>query len=401
MSTLLASIADKANSDVYISDRLNRRPRRPVAASRTSRAMQELAGAMAKAPATMLPRFVELAMELTGAVSAGLSLYEPEPAPGLFRWRHLHGNLAPFEGATTPRDDSPCGVTLDRDEVTLSSHPERAYDWIAAEDLVIPEVLLVPLHLAGEEPLGTLWVVAAREGEFHRGHADTLAALGRFAGMALKMIRQEENLRAALDEQELLAKEMSHRLKNLFAMTDGMIRGSARKAETVEDLAAALSGRLHALADAHSMVQRKVRSIGGQAQIDLGGLIRSIVRAHEAGTGADRLLVDGPPIFCGAHAINGLALVIHELATNAAKYGALSNDRGLVEIGWRREGEDVVIDWRERGGPPVAGPPDADGFGALLVTRTIERQFRGRIAHDWAAEGLSVSLRIPAARLSD
>lgn len=338
-------------------------------------------------------------MQLTEASSAGLSLYEADPAPGIFRWRHLHGLLAPFENATTPRNDSPCGVTLDRNQVTLSSHPELIYDWIAVENLIIPEVLLVPLHLAGEEPLGTLWVVASEEGEFHQGHAETLAELASFAGMALKMIREEEALRQALDEQELLAKEMSHRLKNLFAMTDGMIRGSARNADTVEDMAEALSGRLHALASAHSLVQQKVSAIDSDSQVDLGGLITSIVKVHESLDGKERVTLDGGPIICGAHAINSVALIIHELATNAAKYGALASDEGTVNICWHCVGDSVVINWCKRGGAAITTAPGKNGFGSSLIGRTVERQFRGTIAYDWAPEGLSVLLRIPAASL--
>ncbi|MCX7355881.1 MAG: hypothetical protein NTY59_13835 [Alphaproteobacteria bacterium] len=112
---------------------------------------------MADHPEEVLPRFVDLAMEITGGISAGLSLYEENPAPGVFRWRYLRGVLAPFENATTPRNFSPCGITLDRNGPVLSLHPERVYDWISNADIVVPEVLLVPLYLGGKEPLGTLW----------------------------------------------------------------------------------------------------------------------------------------------------------------------------------------------------------------------------------------------------
>ena len=88
-------------------------------------------------------------------------------------------------------------------------------------------------------------------------------------------------------------------------------------------------------------------------------------------------------------------LAVHELATNAAKYGALASEHGHVEISWRCEGDHVVIDWRERGGSPVPCPPNRKGFGTTLIARTVERQFRGTIHYDWAVEGLSVSLRYP------
>lgn len=362
--------------------------------------MQELAAAMATAPEDMLARFVALAMEFTSGTSAGLSIFEPDPAPGLFRWRHVHGALAPFENMSTPREDSPCGVTLDRNEVTLCAHPETIYDWIAAARLVVPEVLLVPLHLPEERPLGTLWVVAAHPGQFDLGHAERLAELGRFAGMAVKMIRSEAALRAALDEQEMLAREMSHRLKNLFAMADGMIRGSARQAATVAEMAETLSGRLHALAGAHALVQREAGGHASGEPVDLRDLIGKVVGGHQAAPGPARLELAGPALVCGARAVQALALVLHELATNAAKYGALSGDTGAVRIAWRHEGDMLDLDWRERGGPRITATPDKSGFGSTLVSHTVERQLGGSIRQDWLPEGLRVAIRLPLSRLA-
>jgi hypothetical protein len=85
---------------------------------------------MADHPQEVLPRFVDLAMEMTGGISAGLSLYEEKPSPGVFRWQYLRGVLSPFNGATTPRNFSPCGVTLDQNAPVLSSYSERVYDWM-------------------------------------------------------------------------------------------------------------------------------------------------------------------------------------------------------------------------------------------------------------------------------
>ena len=138
---------------------------------------------------------------MTDGVSAGLSLYEENPAPGVFRWQYLRGVLAPFDGATTPRDFSPCGITLDRNGPVLSLHPERVYDWIADANIVVPEVLLVPLYLGGKVPLGTLWIVSDREGHFDSGHARAMTELATFVGIALRMVRSEQRLNQALEAQ--------------------------------------------------------------------------------------------------------------------------------------------------------------------------------------------------------
>ncbi|HEX5259269.1 MAG TPA: helix-turn-helix domain-containing protein [Sphingomicrobium sp.] len=183
--------------DVFITDALATRPARCHDLRRETVALQELADRMADDPVDLLPHFVVLAMKLTDAASAGVSIFDHDVAPDIFEWRYLHGSLAPFEKATTPRDDSPCGVTLDVNQPMLLSHPERLYDWIAAENLIIPEVLLVPLSVAGE-PLGTLWVVSPEDEHFGQADAQLLSELASFVGIALKMLRAGGALEKAL-----------------------------------------------------------------------------------------------------------------------------------------------------------------------------------------------------------
>jgi len=188
-------------ADVFITDELDRRAPKKTDYLQEKLALQDLAARMVDQPEEVLPRFVDLALEMTDGVSAGLSLYEEEPAPGVFRWQYLRGVLAPFNGATTPRDFSPCGITLDRNAPVLSRHPERVYGWIADANIVVPEVLLVPLYLGGRVPLGTLWIVSAREGHFDSGHARALTELAAFVGIALRMVRSEQRLNTALEAQ--------------------------------------------------------------------------------------------------------------------------------------------------------------------------------------------------------
>lgn len=187
-----------ARPGLYITEQLGKRVGSHPDFAGQSAAIQALAQCMADRPEEVLPKLVELAMRLAEGTSAGLSLLEPEPAPGVFRWRWLHGELARFENAIVPRDDSPCGVTLDRRAPVLVAHPETAYAWIAAERLTPPEVLLVPLYVGGEAPAGTLWIIAPKEGHFHREHARLAAELAHFAGIALKMLHQQDGLRAEL-----------------------------------------------------------------------------------------------------------------------------------------------------------------------------------------------------------
>ncbi|SDC07751.1 Two-component sensor histidine kinase, contains HisKA and HATPase domains [Sphingomonas sp. YR710] len=401
MSGILHSTTRPAAADVFITSTLMSRPPRRADERGERLALQALAARMANNPADVLPHFVDLAMTMTDAIAAGLSLYDEETAPDVFEWRHLRGSLARFEHAQTPRKHSPCGVTLDCNGPTLAAYPERVYEWISDAGIVVPEVLLVPLYIGGA-PLGTLWVVSEEDGHFDSGDARMIGELAGFVGIALRMAQNEARLRQALEQQEIVAKEMSHRLKNIFAMADGMIRISARSAQTPADMAQALSGRLHALANAHSLVRRKVSDIGAASSAtDLSELIQAIVKAHDPAEGdvASRFSIKGLPIDCGDHASNGIALVIHELATNAAKYGALSQKDGHVAIRWQADGDRLFLSWVETGGPPIDGAPNQTGFGTTLAERTVRGQFRGTVDREWRTQGLVVTMTLALDRV--
>jgi two-component sensor histidine kinase len=388
----IPAAAAVAAVDVDITAELSRRA--PIAPDYLSEklALQDLAFQMAEHPEQVLPHLVQLAMKTCEAAAAGISLYEADGE--VFRWHHLSGKLSKFNGATTPRHFSPCGVCLDRQSPVLMKNPERVYGWIADAGIAVPEVLLVPLFVGPSEPLGTLWIVA-REGEqFHSDHARAMSELASFAGIALRMIRTEEKLKQALETQETLTKEMSHRVKNVFAIADGMIRISARTAATPAELAQSISARLHALARAHGLVRRTLSDSAYPQRIHLDALLQTILQPH----GSTNFKFGGPEIALGERAISGLALVFHELATNAAKYGALRED-GFVDVSWRTQGDDVVVNWCETGGPEIAAPPTRTGFGTVLSQRTVKAQFRGRIDYDWKREGVAVTMTVPASGL--
>jgi two-component sensor histidine kinase len=342
---------------------------------------------MSEGPGEFPSRLVRLAMEICAADSGGISVLEPESRQ--FRWHALSGVLATFENATTPRDDSPCGVCLDHGGPVLMAYPERAYDWIREASITVPEVLLVPLSIKGEDAVGTLWIVAGASHHFDGGHARMLTELASFAGAALRMIQTETRLKAALQQQETLTGEMSHRVKNLFALVDGMIRMTARSAETPRNMAAALTGRLHALATAHGLVRRSFVE-NARETTDLHELAATILRPHN---GVHE--IDGPAVLLGRQAATDLALVFHELATNAAKYGSL-REGGAVTIGWRVEDATVHIGWVERGGARITGAPQRKGFGTTLAERTLG----GAIAYDWNHDGLRVAMTVMAERLA-
>jgi hypothetical protein len=164
-------------ASVFITDELASRREPRTGIFREVLPFRDLTKQMVDDPARVLPLLVDTALEVCAAVSGGISLYEPEPSPGVFRWHHLRDDLEKVTRATTPRHYSPCGITLDRRAPILVQRPERVYTWLQEAQVSLPECLLVPLYLGADEPLGTLWIVSEAEGQFDARHADALADL--------------------------------------------------------------------------------------------------------------------------------------------------------------------------------------------------------------------------------
>jgi two-component sensor histidine kinase len=380
---LFASVAE-----VCITEELARRGSPEPDYLQEKLAIKDLARQMAVQPAQVLPHLVRLALDICRSSSAGTSLYES--AGSVFRWHHVTGALAKFNGGTTPREFSPCGICLDQRAPVLMERPERAYSWIRDAGITVPEVLLVPLFVGEEKPLGTLWIVAHNRQHFNAGHARVMSELAAFAGLALRMNQGEASLKRALESQETLTKEMSHRVKNLFSIADSILQLSAKSAVTPQDLARSVSGRLQALSVAHGVVKRTLNAEGvANEGTDLAQLIATILRPYHS-----QPEIKGPSILLGAQASNTLALVFHELATNAAKYGALSVDDGLVRISWEIEDNSLIVKWREKGGPEIKEEPPKKGFGSMLAQNTIGHH-GGAVAYAWDRKGLSVRMSMP------
>ncbi|MBV9052871.1 MAG: GAF domain-containing protein [Hyphomicrobiales bacterium] len=376
-------------SDVIITDELMRRGGAMPDYLREKKAIEELVERLMDRPSELVPRLVGLALELCQASSAGVSILEGDR----FRWLELRGVLAVFEGETTPRNFSPCGVCLDQNQAVLMERPERVYGWIAGAGISVPEVLLVPLMMKDAAPLGTLWIVAHENQKFDRGHARVMSELADFTGRALRTVLADERLKKAYDAQETLAREMSHRVKNFFGVIEGMIRTSARSSRTKQELVDSLLARVQALAAANALVRRAFSDAAPEEKkVDIGDVLAAVLRPyHEP-------VLSGPSVPLGERAINNIALVFHELATNAAKYGSLTTDTGRVAVNWRLEEGVIALTWTETGGPATTKPA-RKGFGSALVENTVASH-GGTIAQDWTNTGLVVHLRLPLEAVS-
>jgi two-component sensor histidine kinase len=204
----------------------------------------------------------------------------------------------------------------------------------------------------------------------------------------------------AEEGSELLAGEMSHRVKNLLSIATGLTQLTGRSASSVVQMTGELTERLSALGRAHDAV-RPLPGNQGRAAL-LGDLLSVLLAPYdETAAFSGRIRVAVPRMGIGELAASTLAMVIHELATNSVKYGALSTAAGFLDISSRAEGGRLYLTWAETGGPPIVGHPELTGFGSRLIARTVSSQLRGELAYDWQESGLVVTIGMPEDRLAE
>ncbi|MCB4820733.1 PAS domain-containing protein [Roseicella aerolata] len=200
------------------------------------------------------------------------------------------------------------------------------------------------------------------------------------------------------ERQALLMREMDHRGKNVLAVVQAALRLTPR--DDPHSYARMVEGRVSALARAHTLLAEN-----GWTGADLATLLRAELQPFLSGEGpapgAPRILVEGPALTVVPEAAQAIGMAMHELATNASKYGALSVAGGQVALDWQvaeSEGR-LRLRWQERGGPTLAGPPPVAGFGTRVLQATLERQLGGALRRAWRAEGLVVEAELPLASL--
>lgn len=224
---------------------------------------------------------------------------------------------------------------------------------------------------------------------------DTAGTIIGSVGIATDITERRE----AEQREQLLTRELDHRDKNLLTVVQSVV--ALTRADDVAAFKSAVEGRVQALGRAHSLVSA-ARWEGANLDRVLGEEL-----AAYRGRNANRITLSGPSLLLKPSAAQGLALVIHELATNALKYGSLSVDEGRLAVSWSihgsGDGSRLVLCWEERNGPPVT-PPSPErrvGFGSRLIAGSIERQLGGSLHLDWAPTGLSARMEVPLDRAVD
>jgi two-component sensor histidine kinase/DNA-binding response OmpR family regulator len=205
----------------------------------------------------------------------------------------------------------------------------------------------------------------------------------RVSGVTIDITERKE----AEERQLLLAREVDHRARNVLAVVQAIVR--LTRAGTPEAYVTAVEGRIRALAQAHTLLSRS-RWQGA----DVVRLIGEELAPYSSGTGP-KVQMSGPSVFLAPDRAQILALAVHELATNSAKYGALSSGGGALTVTWEVEERALTLRWHEKGGPPVE-PPTKLGFGTKIMGAMIKQQIGGEVVMDWRPDGLHCALTIPS-----
>lgn len=202
------------------------------------------------------------------------------------------------------------------------------------------------------------------------------------------------------EQNQILSRELSHRIKNIFAVVNGLIGLSARHFPEVTSLARQLQARVAALGRAHDFVRpHSEQSAPHQGPTTLQALLSELLSPYPA-LGEGRLTIAGDDVRVDDRGATPIGLVFHELATNASKYGALSTPDGRVLIEIMAAQGRVRLSWEEVDGPPISSVPQLSGFGSRLTEISIIQQLGGSLQREWAPMGLRVVIEVPEAALS-
>ncbi|MBR0926626.1 PAS domain-containing protein [Bradyrhizobium diazoefficiens] len=202
-----------------------------------------------------------------------------------------------------------------------------------------------------------------------------------------------------MEQREMISQELSHRIKNIFSVINGLIGLSTRTHPELKGLADELRSRIMSLGKAHDFVRpHSACSQPTSNQATLKGLLEQLLSAYQSE--AKRILITGDDFRIDDRSATPLALSFHELATNAAKYGALSMLDGRVAVDVSEVGDDVVVAWTESGGPQIKSAPAVEGFGSRLITLSMSSQLGGKMSYDWNPEGLRAIAMIPKTSMS-
>lgn len=232
------------------------------------------------------------------------------------------------------------------------------------------------------------WVSARGRGD-HEGIVNRIM-YGIFIDVTFRKVAEET--------QQTITREMHHRIKNLFSLSSALASIASRSTQTKEAMVEDLSRRLRGLAAAHDLMIPGYQDQQNAAHLD--ELLNVLLQAYSEETElSQKITVLAPEVVVGERSMTSLAMIVHELATNSAKYGALSAKSGRLVVAYVEQEDHVELVWTESGGPPPNASARHTGFGSELTDRVI-KQFGGSIARNWTDTGLIVTIRMNKALLA-
>jgi PAS domain S-box-containing protein len=324
------------------------------------------------------------------------------------RRRLAHEMEARLAAIVENSEDAILSKDLNGTILSWNAGAERLFGYMAEESIGKPITMLIPEDRRHEEDQILFNIRAGKPAQYvdtiRRRKDGTLVHVslsvspvrnerGEVIG-ASKIARDISDRVRAQERQLLLLREMNHRIRNLFALVSGVINLSARSASTVGELAATASKRISALARAHELTLPDVGPTQStERRTTLLALVEAIVAPHKVSD--NQVAISGNDVPIEGGALTPLALLLHEFATNSAKYGALSSPTAKLEISVATDAETLQMRWIERGGPPITKPTGTGGFGAQLERNAIEGALQATIERDWGSTGLTINLRVP------
>lgn len=299
---------------------------------------------------------------------------------------------------------------VDTDQITMD---ERAFTlWgVPAKDRICFEELSARIHPADLDKVraafnATRDVTGAYEIDFRILHDDEVrwvSARGRgddqgIVGRIMFGVFLDVTVRKLAEEaRQMITGEMHHRIKNLFSLTASLASIASRATNSKEDMAHDFRKRLLALSAAHNLIHPAFNE--QRSAVFLQDLLTVLLKAYsEDCAPSDRVSISAPTFLVGERSTTALAMIVHELATNAAKYGALATAEGRLDLSCSEGENQLELVWTESGGPPRNASFGAHGFGSELTASVVE-QIGGAITHEWTDDGVIVKLRVNKGRL--
>ena len=297
-------------------------------------------------------------------------------------------------------------VVMNTDGMVIgwNKHSERAFGWSVdeAQGQRLSEMVIPHVHRAAHEQ-GLKHYLATGEGSvldrrieisaLHRSGREMSVELSITASeqfgekLFIGFIRDISAQREVAERQQRILQESEHRVKNMLTVVQAIAFQTAANAADMASFTEAFSGRLESLARAHQLLVGQVWK-----DVAISALADRVLGAEVA---AGRARFGGPELLLQAGQVLGLSMILHELYTNAIKYGALCSDEGQIELDWDSDGDTVTLTWCERGIP--CDPPDApsSGFGQRMIAMSVRSDLNGTIERDWRPDGLTATLTFP------